>query len=32
MEERMIDMDVANTLRMLSAYLTTIATTNPPNA
>ena len=25
-------MDVANTLRMLSAYLTATATINPPNA
>ena len=28
----MIEMDVANTLRMLSAYLTATATIKPPNA
>lgn len=31
-EEIIIDIDVANPFRMLSAYFTTIATTKPPNA
>jgi hypothetical protein len=32
MEDTMIEMDVANPLSMLSAYLTVMATTNPPKA
>lgn len=31
-DERMIDIEVANPFRILSAYLTVRATTNPPTA